>query len=267
MPRTPLRVCATPEEIGNELAGRLLSRIERAHLAGRRFLLGSPTGRSPRPLYEAMGDRLRVKPQHLGHVVFVMMDEYLVERKGALVYAPPNAPWSCHWFARVEIADRLNAGLPATHRLGADAFWFPDPRDPAAYDARIEAAGGIDYFVLASGASDGHVAFNPPGSPRDSRTRIIALSEETRRDNLKTFPAFGTLDTVPHHGVSVGIDTITRSREAGMIAWGEGKRRTVERMRNSIGYEPDWPATLIHECVSGEIFCDEAAGAEPELGG
>jgi glucosamine-6-phosphate deaminase len=267
MAKAPLRVLSTPEEIGNELAGRLLSRIERARIAGRRFLLGSPTGRSPRPLFAAMAQRLAARPQDLSHVVFVMMDEYLVERDGALVYAPADAPWSCHWFARVEIADRLNAELPESHRLAPDSIWFPDPRDPAEYDARIEGAGGIDYFVLASGASDGHVAFNPPGSARDSRTRIIALSEETRRDNLKTFPAFGTLDVVPRHGVSVGIETIVRSREAAMIAWGEGKRLTVARMRRATGYEPDWPATLIHACAAGEIVCDAAAGTEPDPAG
>jgi glucosamine-6-phosphate deaminase len=190
-----------------------------------------------------------------------MMDEYLVRDGGALVYAPSTAPWSCHHFADVEIAGRLNAGLPAERRLRAGATWFPDPRDPAAYDARIADAGGIDFFLLASGASDGHVAFNPPGSPRDSRTRVIPLSEETRRDNLQTFPSFGTLDQVPHHGASVGVDTICRSKAAIMMVTGAGKRRTLARMRAATRYEPDWPATLIHECRGGEIVADaEAAG-------
>lgn len=260
MPNATLRVLPTPDAIGEQLAARLLADIERARLAGKRFLLGCPTGRSPKPLFAAMARRLAAKPQDLSHLVFVMMDEYLVQGRDGLEYAPADAPWSCHYFARVEIADRLNAGLSAAQRIRADAFWFPDPHDPAAYDARIDAAGGIDFFLLASGASDGHVAFNPPGSARDSRTRVIALSDETRRDNLKTFPAFGTLDAVPHHGVSVGIDTIVHSRAAVMIAWGEGKRLTVSRMRRAERYEPDWPATLIHECASGEILCDEAAG-------
>ncbi len=48
-------------------------------------------------------------------------------------------------------------------------LWYADPADPAAYDRRIAAAGGIDLFLLASGASDGHVAFNPPGSARRLR--------------------------------------------------------------------------------------------------
>ena len=259
MSKAPLRIFPSPEAIGEELAGRLLDRIERSRLTAKRFLLGCPTGRSPRPVFAAMARRVAATPQDLGHLVLVMMDEYLVPADGGLAYAPATAAWSCHHFARVEIAALVNAGLPEAQRLRADATWFPDPRDPAAYEARIDAAGGIDFFLLASGASDGHVAFNPPGSARDSRTRVIPLSDETRRDNLQTFPSFGTLAAVPRHGISVGIDTIVRSREAAMIAWGSGKRLTVERMQRADRYEPDWPATLIHECAGNEILCDAAA--------
>ena len=259
MPKAPLRVLASPDEIGEYVATGLLERIERARLAAKRFLLGCPTGRSPKPVFAAMARKLAASPQDLSHLVFVMMDEYLVPGREGLEYAPDDAPWSCHHFARVEIAAKLNATLPDVQRVDAESLWFPDPRNPAAYDARIDAAGGIDFFLLASGASDGHVAFNPPGSARDSRTRIIELSDETRRDNLKTFPTFGTLDAVPRHGISVGIDTIVRSREAVMIAWGEGKRLTVARMQGADRYESDWPATLIHECAMAEIVCDRAA--------
>jgi glucosamine-6-phosphate deaminase len=266
MARAALRVFPTPDAIGEELAARLLSRIDRARIASRQFLLGWPTGRSPKPLVAAMARRLAAKPQDLSHVVFVMMDEYLVRRGEGdeLGYAPADAPWSCHWFARFEIRDRLNGAVPEPWRVRAESTWFPDPANPAEYDSRIEAAGGIDYFILASGASDGHVAFNQPGSPRDSRTRIIPLSEQMRRDNLATFPAFGTLETVPRHGISVGIETIVKSREAAMIAFGEGKRLTVERMRGANRYEPDWPATLVHEFAACDILCDTAASVGAE---
>lgn len=259
MPETPLRVFPSPEALGDDLAERLLARVEAARLAGARFLLGCPTGRTPRPLFGAMARRLAEGGQDVSHLVLVMMDEYLVPADGGLAWAPSSAAWSCHHFARAEIVERLNAGLPPARRLREDAVWFPDPRDPAAYDARIEAAGGVDFFVLASGASDGHVAFNPPGTPRDSRTRVIALSESTRQDNLQTFPAFGTLATVPGHGVSVGIGTIAASRGAAMLVWGPGKRLTLSRMRAAGRYEPEWPATVIHECAGGEILADAAA--------
>lgn len=256
---SPIRVFPHPEAIGEHLATRILDRIERARAAGRRFLLGCPTGRTPRPIYGAMARLVAERGQPLANLVLVMMDEYLVARGDVLDYAPADAEWSCHRFARAEIAGRLNAPLPESMRIGDRSIWFPDPRDPAAYDARIADAGGIDFFLLASGASDGHVGFNPPGSARDSRTRIITLSEETRRDNLQTFPSFGTLDAVPHHGISVGIATIASAREAVMVVWGAGKRLTLARMRAATHYDASWPATVIHDCAGGEIVADRAA--------
>jgi glucosamine-6-phosphate deaminase len=262
MSKTPLRVFPSPEALGEDLAERLLHRIEQARLSGERFLLGCPTGRTPRPVFGAMARRLAEKTQDIGHLVLAMMDEYLVPGDDGLEHASADMPWSCHHFARVEIVERLNGELPPVHRLREESVWFPDPRDPEAYETRIDDAGGIDFFMLASGASDGHVAFNPPGSPRGSRTRVIPLSEETRRDNLQTFPAFGTLSAVPEHGVSVGIGTIASAREAVMIVWGTGKRLTLARMLGADRYEPDWPATVIHECAVREILSDAAAVAD-----
>jgi glucosamine-6-phosphate deaminase len=257
--RTPLRVFPSPEALGEDVAERLLHRIERARLTRARFLLGCPTGRTPRPVFGAMARRLSEKSQDISHLVLVMMDEYVVPGDGGLEYASAENPWSCHYFARVEIAELLNEGLPPAHRLATGSIWFPDPADAAEYDARIIDAGGIDFFMLASGASDGHVAFNPPGSLRESRTRIIPLSEETRRDNLQTFPAFGTLSAVPRHGVSVGIGTIASAKEAAMMVWGAGKRRTVARVLGADRYEAAWPATVIHECAVREILADADA--------
>jgi glucosamine-6-phosphate deaminase len=212
-----------------------------------------------------MTQRLAAAPQSLAHVTLVMMDEYLIETDVGFAYAlTPDAP-SCHAFTRTEITGALNGVLPVAMQIPDAQVWFPDPNDPTAYDSQIASAGGIDFFLLASGAGDGHVAFNPPGSPIDSVTRVITLSEQTRRDNLQTFPALGTLDRVPRFGVSVGIATILSAREAVMVAWGEGKRETVQRMRAASGYEADWPATLVHACQAAEIVVDEAA-APPAAG-
>src|SRR5438067_4742360 len=230
---TPLRVFPTPETLGEHLAARIVDRA-----ASRRpFLLGCPTGRTPRPIYAALDGA------DLSNVVLVMMDEYLVDGR----CAPASEPWSCHAFVRRHIAFAV-----------ADV-WFPDPDDPAAYDARIADAGGIDLFVLASGASDGHVAFNGPGTPRDSRTRIVPLSETTRRDNLQTSPSFGSLASVPRSGVTVGIETIAAAREAVLVVWGASKRLTLSHILSADRYDPSWPATVIHECQNGQILCDVEA--------
>ena len=259
---TPLRVFDSPDAIGEQLAPELLERIARTRRTGKSFLLGLPTGRTPRPIYEAMANRLAETKQDLSHLILVMMDEYLVRSPSGFAYAPGDAPWSCHHFARAEIAQRFNQDLPSSRQIRESAIWFPDPKDPAAYDESIVGAGGVDFFLLASGATDGHVAFNPPGSARSTKTRIIALSESTRRDNLQTFPAFGHLDAVPTHGISVGIETIASAREAAMVVWGVSKALTLRRILAAEQYDPSWPATVVHECAGGEIVSDTAAASE-----
>jgi glucosamine-6-phosphate deaminase len=262
MARTAVRVFPTPDAIGEHLAERLLTLIEQCRPSGKRFLLGSPTGRTPRPVYAAMARRLAEKPQDLSHLVLVMMDEYLVPVGEGFENAPADEPWSSHHYARVEIADRLNAGLLPAYSLHEASVWFPDPREPEQYDVRIANFGGIDFFMLASGVSDGHVAFNAPGTWRESHTRIVRLSEETRRDNLQTFPEFDKLSAVPTHGITVGIDTIASARECVMVVWGADKRLTLTRMQSAERYDRKWPATVIHECAVREILSDTDA-AEP----
>lgn len=251
------------EALGDVFAARLLGMIAEAASAGQGFLLGCPGGRSPRPAYQAMGRLLAEKPQDISHVTIVMMDDYLVETAAGLDHVPVDSHFSCRRFAYEEIVGVLNAGLPENYRIPVRQIWFPDPKDPAAYDARIEVAGGIDLFILASGASDGHVAFNPRGSGRWSRTRVVPLADETRRDNMKTFPDFRSLDEVPGFGVTVGIDTIARlSKAAVMIVWGDGKRLAYDRLIAAPDYDPDWPASVVAACRSGEILADRAAARD-----
>lgn len=143
-------------------------------------------------------------------------------------------------------------------------FRMPSVDEPEAYDAQLAALGGIDLFLLASGAGDGHIAFNPPGSARDSRSRIVTLAEQTRRDNLATFPDFRGLGEVPTHGLTIGIGSIASlSRAVAMIVWGEGKREAFRRLTTATTYDPSWPATIAVECQNAELHADAAAGVEP----
>jgi glucosamine-6-phosphate deaminase len=172
-----------------------------------------------------------------------MMDDY--------VGASPDAHYSCAEFARREIAGPLG--------VSEDRVWLPDPADPAAYDERIDTAGGIDTFLLASGASDSHVAFLPPGSPLGGRTAVVQLAESTRRDNLVTFPDFRSLDEVPRGGVSVGLRTITKARAPRLVLHVRDKRTAATRTLAYDGFEPGWPATVVHDHVEGEIWIDREA--------
>lgn len=259
---TPVEIYPDADALGASLAGSILSSLGPARARGRRFLLGCPGGRSLRSTYQALGALARTVGADLSHLVIVMMDEYVLPAGGGFTPCPADAHYSCRRFAREEIRDLLNAGLREGRRVPEENLWLPDPADPASYEPRIAQAGGIDLFLTASGASDGHVAFNPPGSTMDCPPRIIPLPESTRRDNLATFPEFRGLDDVPAHGVSVGLGTIVRqSRHVALVIHGPGKAHAVERLMACRDFDSSWPASVIFRCRGRRILLDEAAAA------
>jgi glucosamine-6-phosphate deaminase len=254
-----------PEAVGRALAALIADRIAAAG-AGRSFLLGCPSGRSPWTTYVSLAREVAARQLDLTGLVIVMMDEY-VERDqatGEMRRIDPAAPHSCLRFGQAEIVDRLNAAVGPGRDISPDRYWVPDPAVPGDYDRRIVDHGGVDLFILASGAGDGHVAFNPPGTAPDAATRVVRLAEQTRRDNLETFPSFGEdLDRVPRYGVTVGVGTIRdQSKQVVMVAHGELKAPAVRRVALADSYQPEWPATILADCAAPLLFVDAAAATE-----
>lgn len=259
-----LRVHADAGALGDALAAEIIAVMTAAAQEGRHCLLGCPGGRSLMSTYQAVAARLRARPMDLGHVVIVMMDEYLEDAPGPARRVPAGLPHSCARFGREQIARPWNLAVAPHRGIGPEQVWLPDPADPADYDRRLAAAGGIDLFLLATGASDGHVAFNPPGSRLTDRTRVVHLAASTRRDNLATFPHFAGLAEVPRRGVSVGPATIAElSREVRLVAVGEAKAPAVARIAAAGGWDPDWPSTVVHACRRGQVWVDRAAAGGP----
>ena len=254
---TSVKVFPDDAALGAAMADDIVAGIDQARSAGTMYLLGCPGGRSPGSTYRALAER--VNGADLSHVVIAMMDDYVARGpNGGWQHVPADAHYSCRRFARVEIAAPLNEA--AAVGIPRDQVWLPDPADPPAYRRRLEEAGGIDLFLVASGASDGHVAFVQPGTALESDVSIIPLAEATRRDNMATFPDFATLDEVPDHGVSVGLGTIRAvSKHVRLIINGESKRYAARRALEADDFDPEWPATFIHRCRDAQIWLDEAA--------
>ncbi len=260
--RVPPTLFADPQSLGTALASRIADEIAGAGARRRRYVLGCPGGRSALSTYIALAGEVAARGLDLRHVVVVMMDEY-VERgpDGVFRRIDPSMEHSCARFGALEIVRRLNTAAGPGRGITPYRLLVPDPADPEAYDRRIEELGGIDLFLLASGSGDGHIAFNPAGTERGARTRVVALAEQTRRDNLDTFPSFrGRLDDVPRHGVTVGTGTILEhSRSVVMLAHGPHKADAVRRLAAAERYEPDWPATIFTECADSRLFVDHAS--------
>jgi glucosamine-6-phosphate deaminase len=260
-------VFADPSALGEALAVRIADGLEAATNAGRRYVLGCPGGRSPMTTYAALAALVRQRRLDVSGLVIAMMDDYVeptATRPATFTHVADDVPHSCRRFAHEVIAEPLSTAGGPGKGIPEDQVWMPDPADPGAYDRKLADAGGIDLFILATGATDGHVAFNPPGTPANSTSRVVTLAVSTRRDNLVTFPHLRTLDRVPEHGVTVGIDTIRRhSKSAVMLVHGTDKSEAAARLAAADRYDPNWPATVITECRNPELYVDKAAQGGP----
>ena len=222
--------------------------------------LGCPGGRSLRTTYAALARLAAVRNADLSCLHIVMMDEYIEAKGERWTLCPADAHYSCRRFGDIEIRQVFNAGIDTASHVPAANVHVPDPNAPEEYEALIERLGGIDVFLLASGQTDGHVAFNGQGCTLHERTRVIELTDATRRDNLGTFPGFRSLSEVPRYGVSVGPGSIARhSRAALLMLLGAGKATALRRVTSTPAYDPDWPASVVLECADAQIVTDDAA--------
>lgn len=255
-----IRVFENPRELGEELAREIADGIVEARENGRSYVLGCPGGRTPRPVYQALAQEIAERKISVSHVVIAMMDDYAnLDDSGAFVNVDSTAHFSCRRFGEREILQTLNASA-ILDTIPESSLWLPDAGSPDAYEARLREIGGIDLFILASGASDGHVAFNPPGSLSSSTTRVVELATSTKSDNLATFPEFNDIDDVPNFGVTVGISTISAlSKLMVLIVTGEDKRKAFQILSTATEYDPQWPASVVVTKSDARLYADKDA--------
>ncbi|WP_411722385.1 glucosamine-6-phosphate deaminase [Mycetocola sp.] len=171
-------------------------------------VLGVATGSTPGPLYQALASRGKKFPT----VQAFALDEYC-----GIDASDPNSYRSTllREFARP-------LGIPAEHVHVPSTS--NDCKDNAAdYESSISEAGGIAVQILGVG-TNGHIAFNEPGSSFESRTRVVELTERTRRDNSRYFPS---ISDVPRSALTQGIGTILEARKLVVMAFGVGKAAAV----------------------------------------
>lgn len=248
------------DSVGEFVGQKIATSIKQA--GSNPLVLGFPSGRTPKPTIRALAQIASEEMLDLSQVHIVLMDDYVwQDAAGKFRNVPLSEHFSCRKFAHDELLGLVNLGLEKSKQIKVTNLHAPDATNPLAYENLIDSLGGIDIFILASGSSDGHVAFNGPGAARQSLTSVMQLAEETRKDNLLTFPDFKSIEEVPRFGVSVGISTIAdKSRIAIMILTSKEKREAFQTISSARKYDPAWPATVVAECQEGMIVVDELAG-------
>lgn len=214
--------------------------------------IGLATGRTQEPLFSELLRRYHAGRVSFGKVRFFHLDEYWG--------MPTASQYAMSGSLDRLLVDALDAPEHQFYRIDGTA---KDPIVEAArYEAVIRRAGGIDLQVLGMG-TNAHIAFNEPGSPHDSRTRLITLTEETREQSRGFFPPGAD---VPARALTMGIATILEAKSILVLVTGRSKIAALcETIEGPIAVQCPASALRLHPaCI---VLCDkEAAEGLTETG-
>lgn len=235
---------------GNEAARIAADIVEDVVRAKERPVLGLATGSSPLALYDELVRRTRSAGLSFAHVRAFLLDEY--------VGLPADHPERYRNVIDRELVSRLDLAPDAV--VGPDGLAADLDAAAAEYERMIAAAGGVDVQILGIG-TDGHIAFNEPGSSLASRTRVVALTRQTREDNARFFG--GDVEAVPRLCLSQGLGTIMEARHLVLVALGEAKAAAVQQLVEG-PVSASWPATVMQHHPHATVLLDEAAASRLE---
>ncbi len=235
-----------------EVAARIADLVRRKPNA----VLGLATGSTPIGIYQELIRLHREEGLSFAGVQTFNLDEYYP--------LAPDALQSYRRFMNEQLFDHIDIAPENTH--------LPDGRprsneqieaDCRAYEAAIAAGGGLDFQLLGIGRT-GHIGFNEPGSPQDSRTRLVVLDSLTRSDAAGDF--FG-IENVPARAITMGVGTIFEAREVALLASGRRKADIIaETLTGKITSKV--PASFLREHPGATFWLDESAASElPERQG
>lgn len=207
--------------------------------------LGLATGSTPIGLYREMIADHKACGTSYAEVSTFNLDEYV-----GLDYSSDQ---SYVYFMREHLFDHIDIKLENTNIENGKAA------DPAAECARYNALlaeNTVDLQILGIG-SNGHIAFNEPGTPFDSVTHVVDLTETTIKDNSRLF---NSIDEVPKQAFTMGLSNIMTAKKIVILANGANKAKAVYGMVHGEITE-DLPASILQNHSDCTLICDEAAAS------
>ncbi|MCM8756900.1 MAG: glucosamine-6-phosphate deaminase [Candidatus Omnitrophica bacterium] len=232
----------TYEEMSKEATALVKKRLT----VKRDLVLGLATGSTPLGLYRELVRMHKEEGFSFKLVRSFNLDEYYG--------LPPTHEQSYRYFMDTNLFDHLdidkrNTRVPDGLAPDVEAFCRE-------YEEAIKRVGGIDLQVLGIGG-DGHIGFNEPGSSLASRTRLVALDEQTINDNSRFF---ARREDVPKFAITMGVGTVLEAKEIILLVNGEKKAEVLAKaIEGPVTSLISASALQFHPKVS--VFLDEPAAS------
>ena len=208
------------------------------------MVLGLATGSTPLGLYAKMVEDHKQNGTSYKDIRSFNLDAY--------VGLPITHPESYYAFMHRNLFDQIDIPEENTHvpsGLGEDL-----EAQARKYDEMIDES-PVDIQLLGIG-SDGHIAFNEPGTPFDSGTHVTDLAESTIKDNCRFFD--NDISKVPTQAVTQGIGTIMKAKNILLIATGANKAKAVKDMLEG-PIDESCPASILQKHDNVIVIVDEPA--------
>lgn len=206
-------------------------------------VLGLATGTSPLQVYADLVEANKAGRVSFKNVTTFNLDEY--------VGLEGTHDQSYRYFMNYNLFDHIDIDKAKTNVLLGVGDYVAFMKE---YDNKIAAAGGIDIQILGIG-SDGHIAFNEPGTPFDSLTHETELTEQTIKDNSRLF---NDISEVPTRAVTMGLKSIMNARKIVLIATGKNKAKAVYGLLKGPITE-DMPCSILQKHADVTVYVDEDA--------
>ncbi len=208
-------------------------------------VLGLATGSTPIGLYKKMIEDCKNGGISYKAVKTVNLDEY--------VGLTADNDQSYRYFMRHNLLDHIDVDLNNTNIENGVA---PDlKKECERYDALLDRL-PRDVQVLGIGAN-GHIAFNEPGTPFDSKTHVVDLTENTIQMNSRFFASEAD---VPRRALTMGLKSIMDAKKILILAVGANKADAVKGMLDG-PVDPSLPASILQGHPDCTLIADEAAAA------
>lgn len=210
-------------------------------------VLGLATGSSPVGLYKEMIEDYKKTGRSYAEVKTFNLDEY--------VGLPKDHAQSYYTFMHENLFNYINCPEENIHiPAGNEA---DEKKACADYENELKKY-TVDIQVLGIG-SDGHIAFNEPGTPFTSETHLMNLTEQTRNDNARFFD--GDVNKVPTEAITQGLASIMRAKKIILIATGANKADAVYGMIKGPKTEA-CPASILQDHPDVTVVLDKEAAAK-----
>ena len=207
-------------------------------------VLGLATGGTVIGVYQKLVEDHLVNRTSYRNVKTVNLDEYV-----GLDKYDPN---SYRHYMMEKLFDHIDIPFKQTHLPNGTAKNLEE--ECLRYEDIISELDGIDLQLLGIG-ENGHIGFNEPGTSFPIKTHVVKLMDSTRQANARYF---SSLDSVPTHALTMGIDTIYRSKRILLLASGLKKARAIDQLLNGEISE-ELPASVLKRHSDVVLVADKDA--------